>query len=50
LEDIFLALELALSRAEVKKVAMKFASGHRDHINYRSLVDIEEGAELPVKV
>lgn len=49
LEDIFLALELALSRAEVKKVAMKFASGHRDHINYRSLVDIEEGAELPVK-
>jgi hypothetical protein len=49
LEDIMLALELALSRAEVKKIAMKFASGHRDHINYRSLVDIEEGAEPPTQ-
>jgi len=44
LEDIFLALELELSRAEVKKVASKLISGSKDHVNYRPMVDVEVGA------
>jgi len=47
LEDIFLALELALSRAEVKKLSLKLAQGHKETVNYRSLVDIEQGSQPP---
>lgn len=43
LEDIFLALELELSRAEVKKVVAKLVAS-RDHVNYRPLIDVEVGA------
>ena len=42
-EDILLPLELDLSRAEIKKLAGKLAS--KDQINYRILVDGEEGVE-----
>jgi len=39
LEDIFLSLELDLSRAEVKKLSHKLIVGSRDHVNYRALTD-----------
>jgi len=47
LEDIFVSLELALSRAEVKKLSLKLAQGHKETVNYRSLVDIEQGTQPP---
>ena len=43
LEDIFLTLDLELSRAEVKKLASKLA-GVKDHVNYRVLTDVEVGS------
>ena len=43
LEDIFLTLDLELSRAEVKKLASKLA-GAKDHVNYRVLTDVEVGS------
>ena len=43
LEDIIQTLELDLSRAEIKKIANKLAS--KDQVNYRPLVDGEEGTE-----
>ena len=42
-EDIIQTLELDLSRAEIKKIANKLAS--KDQVNYRPLVDGEEGTE-----
>ena len=44
LEDIIQTLELDLSRAEIKKITNKLAS--KDQVNYRTLVDGEEGGEL----
>lgn len=49
LEDLFLTLDLDLSRAEVKKLSLKLAAGHRDHVNYRPLTDVEVGTPEQVR-
>merc|ERR1712113_1029586 len=43
LEDIFVPLQLDLSRAEIKKLVSKLAN--KDQVNYRSLTDGEKDVE-----